>query len=86
MFFLTHTNAEDSIEETLSKINSFEAEFVVQVSRYLILQGYESHQITILTMYSGQLIEVKRQMKKYDMMENVRATVVDNFQGRAKFM
>lgn len=81
MFFLSHTNAEDSIDETLSKTNSFEAEYVVQLSRYLILQGYESHQITILTMYSGQLIEVKRQMRNHDVLRNVRATVVDNFQG-----
>ena len=43
--------------------------------------GYTTAQVTILTMYSGQLFEVKRLMKQYEILQGVRATVVDNFQG-----
>lgn len=80
MYFLNHNKMERSIADTMSRVNIFEAEFVVQLARYLVLQGYEESQIAILTMYSGQLFNVKKLMKGYEVLKNVRATVVDNFQ------
>lgn len=63
-------------------MNDHEARFAVELCRYLILQGYKSNQITILTTYSGQLIQIRALMKmKQTMLYGVRATVVDNFQG-----
>lgn len=67
--------------DSTSRTNAFEAEFAVQLAKYLILQGYEGSQVTILTMYSAQLQHVQNLMMTYDLFENVRATVVDNFQG-----
>lgn len=81
MFFLNH-NCEDSpVADSLSRRNDFEAEFVVQLSNYLIQQGYADTQITILTMYSGQLFRVKDLIKNHELLRNVRVSVVDNFQG-----
>lgn len=65
----------------MSRKNNHEAHFAVELCRYLILQGYETSQITILTMYSGQLYQIKSLMKTYEILRGVRATVVDNYQG-----
>ena len=48
--------------------------------RYFILQGYQREQITVLTAYTGQLIQLKKQMPK-DFFRGVRVCAVDNFQG-----
>ena len=48
--------------------------------RYLILQGYEREQITVLTAYTGQLFQLKNEMPK-DFFCGVRVCAVDNFQG-----
>ena len=44
------------------------------------MQGYERSQITVLTMYSGQLLQIKRIMPK-EFFKGVRISAVDNFQG-----
>lgn len=36
-----------STQETKSHLNTFEAEFIVELCRYVILQGYETSQVTI---------------------------------------
>lgn len=81
MFFLKHDEKEAKINETSSRKNNHEASFAVELCRYLILQGYNASQITILTTYSGQLYQIKSLMKMYEILKGVRATVVDNFQG-----
>lgn len=43
-------------------------------------QGYQPTEITILTMYRGQLLELKQKMKRKD-FEGVRIAAVDDFQG-----
>lgn len=47
----------------------------------MILQGYENSKITILTTYSGQLAQIRREMQKYDLLDCVRIAVVDDYQG-----
>ncbi len=81
MFFVNHDEKETTINDTMSRKNNHEANFVVELCRYLILQGYDTSQITILTMYSGQLYQIKSLMKSYEILKGVRATVVDNYQG-----
>ena len=41
--------------KSLSKVNEFEADMAVQVVQYLLLQGYRSDSIVVLTPYLGQL-------------------------------
>lgn len=44
----------------MTKSNEYEARYVTQLCRYLMLQGYQSSQITILTTYIGQMFLIKR--------------------------
>ncbi|XP_042904468.1 NFX1-type zinc finger-containing protein 1 [Parasteatoda tepidariorum] len=79
VFFLSHSNLEFQEGDSKSKVNQHEARFLIKLCRYLILQNYDPSQITILTTYSGQLFEIKKLAK--GILEGVRITVVDNFQG-----
>lgn len=77
--FISHDQPEQQGAQK-SKSNLHEAEYIVQLCKYLLMQGYEPSQITVLTGYSGQLSEMKKMMPK-SVFEGVRATTVDNFQG-----
>lgn len=81
MYFVSHEEKESKENDTMSRKNPYEANFVVALCRYLILQGYQTSQVTILTTYSGQLYQIKSLMKKHEILRGVHATVVDNFQG-----
>ncbi|CAG0913264.1 unnamed protein product [Notodromas monacha] len=81
VFFVTHHSTEDSNEDLKSKSNVVEAEFLLALCRYLLLQGYTHEQITILTGYSGQLFIFKKLISGYPMCAKVRITLVDNYQG-----
>ena len=80
MFFINHTEAEMVDDELKSKSNVHEAKYIAALCRYLLLQGYDSSQITVLTMYSGQLMQLKQNMPK-NIYKGIRVTTVDNFQG-----
>ena len=71
---------QDYQEEGRSRSNEHEAKFVAALCRYLILQGYEREQITVLTAYTGQLVQLKKEMPT-DFFRGVRVCAVDNFQG-----
>lgn len=81
MFFIKHQKNESSQDETRSHMNTHEAAFVVELCRYIILQGYEASQVTILTTYSGQLHRIRELMRGQYLLTGVRAAVVDNYQG-----
>ncbi|XP_068745966.1 NFX1-type zinc finger-containing protein 1-like isoform X2 [Montipora capricornis] len=80
MFFVDHDQGEDFLEEGKSRSNEHEAKFLASLCRYLILQGYDREKITVLTAYTGQLIQLKNEMPK-DFFRGVRVCAVDNFQG-----
>ena len=80
LFFVSHKHQEKDNSELKSKLNEFEAEYVVSLCWYLLLQGYSPSQITILTLYTGQLLLLKNLMPKKK-FEGVRVTAVDNYQG-----
>ena len=71
---------QDYQEEGRSRSNEHEAKFVGALCRYLILQGYERKQITVLTAYTGQLVQLKKEMPT-NFFRGVRVCAVDNFQG-----
>lgn len=81
MYFVNHNQLETNINDTKSRMNLHEAKFAAELCRYLILQGYKTSQITILTMYSGQLYQVRNLIRNIGTLKGVRATVVDNYQG-----
>ncbi|KAL5004105.1 hypothetical protein ScPMuIL_017561 [Solemya velum] len=80
VYFINHSYYETNDEDSMSHCNEFEAEYIVALCRYLLLQGYDPEQITILTMYSGQLFAIKTSMPKV-LFEGVKLTSVDNYQG-----
>ena len=67
--------------EGMSRSNKHEAKFMAALCRYLILQGYEREQITVLTAYVGQLAQLKKELVPNDFFSGVRVCAVDNFQG-----
>jgi hypothetical protein len=80
VYFIDHQQPESGSEELKSHSNEHEVEFVVALCKYLLLQGYQSNCITVLTMYTGQLLRLKRSMPK-ESFEGIRISSVDNFQG-----
>jgi superfamily I DNA and/or RNA helicase len=65
--FITHSNPEfgrDRVDkDRKTKSNKWEASMCIEVVRYLLLQGYHHNQITILTPYVGQVIEILNVMR-----------------------
>lgn len=80
LYFVDHKIREESHSDN-SKKNLHEARFLIQLARYLILNGYHSEQITILAAYLGQMFELQKEKKKMDLLKNVRISVLDNYQG-----
>ncbi|CAL8143340.1 unnamed protein product [Orchesella dallaii] len=79
LFFLTHSQLEDTDAELLSKSNFYEANFLCGFTDYLLQQGYKPSQITILTTYTGQMFLLKKLISTSCI--GVRITCVDNYQG-----
>ncbi|WAR28359.1 ZNFX1-like protein [Mya arenaria] len=80
MQFINHGHLEAFGNEIKSYSNAYEAEFATKLCKHLLLQGYSSSQITVLTTYTGQLLALQKQMPKA-VFEGVRVKVVDNYQG-----
>lgn len=60
VFFLDHKYQESSHELMQSKFNLEEARLVVRFVQYLLQnKQYKSSQITVLTLYTGQLLQIK---------------------------
>ncbi|KAF6021733.1 ZNFX1 [Bugula neritina] len=81
VYFFNHSTKETADEMTMSHSNAFEADMVVGLTRYLLSQeSYTTKDITIITMYTGQLLLIKNKMPKRE-FEGINITSVDNFQG-----
>ena len=83
MYFITHNNLEGENEALRSKQNDYEAKYLSKLCAYLLKQGYNSDQITILTFYVGQVLLIKKYLKnmKNDKLSAIRVSSVDNYQG-----
>ena len=80
VYFIDHQHPESGNEELKSHSNQHEVHFIAALCKYLLLQGYQSNSITVLTMYTGQLLKLQRCMPK-ESFEGIRISSVDNFQG-----
>ncbi|XP_071959185.1 NFX1-type zinc finger-containing protein 1-like [Antedon mediterranea] len=80
MFFIEHNHQETALSDTFSQSNIYEAEFLVNLSKYLIQQGYKPTEITILTTYTGQLFQFKKLMTS-KLFNGIHVCTVDNYQG-----
>ncbi|KAG0349212.1 hypothetical protein BG004_000867 [Podila humilis] len=82
LWFLTH-DEQESLEGNNSFVNTHEANMIARLSVYILQQGYDPSEITILTMYSGQrsLIMDKLRKAPHDAAREIRVSTVDGFQG-----
>jgi hypothetical protein len=89
MFFIDHCYREESDEDSLSKCNIYEAEYLTRLCDYLIKQNYNPDQITILVANGGQLLTMKNKFAAFASsnssahpnLKSVRITPNDNYQG-----
>ncbi|KAG0728367.1 NFX1-type zinc finger-containing protein 1 [Chionoecetes opilio] len=82
IFFIAHQELErKESDDNNSHENQHEAEFMMGLCRHLVLQGYSSDDITILTAYSGQLFLLKKLQRQEHICTGVKICVVDNYQG-----
>ena len=77
MYIITHENLELENENLASKSNEYEAKYLIRLCNYLLQQNYKEEQITILTLYVGQVLLLRKEAKKYNI--NVRISSVDNY-------
>ena len=59
-----HQNINFKAQTDTSKSNLYEAELTAYICRYLIQQGYKGSDITVLTTYLGQVIEINKQLNE----------------------
>jgi superfamily I DNA and/or RNA helicase len=77
--FISHKQKEDS-KITRSKSNTFEANFVVNLTEYLLHQPeYSSKDITIITPYKGQMFLIRTKLWTKN-IKTVRVVTVDDYQ------
>lgn len=88
VFFLDHKSPEGhNGEDESGRVNLEEAKMVVELCSYLLKQGYSETDITILSMYKGQVREIHRRLaaKLKINPESVnkmpRISSVDDYQG-----
>lgn len=83
VFFITHSHKEEMCG--ISKSNTFEAEFIIALTRHLILNGYRLSEIAILATYAGQAKKIEDLAKKtFNKIntEDLKVFTLDSFQGQ----
>ncbi|KAJ8042122.1 NFX1-type zinc finger-containing protein 1 [Holothuria leucospilota] len=76
VYFIEHDRLEKQDGDSRSRSNLHEATFLSALCKYLLQQGYNTDQITILTAYMGQVRYLKQMIGR-----DVRICPIDNFQG-----
>ena len=77
MYIITHNSLESENEGLKSKQNDYEARYLTKLCQYLLKQGYKNNQITILTFYVGQVLLIRKYLKKFQ-INDIRISSVDN--------
>ena len=65
VYFWSHDHPEGGKDENASKQNGKEAAMAARLAFYLMQQGYDGGDITILTPYVGQLLLLRTEIRKY---------------------
>ena len=81
IFFFTHSWMEKTDEGTRSKINEKEADFIIKYTELLINLGYKQENISILSLYLGQLLHIRKKINIKKILTDVKVVTVDNYQG-----
>jgi superfamily I DNA and/or RNA helicase len=78
LYFIDHTYYDETNSAIQSKYNKFEGEFITNLTRYLVSKGNRTQDITILTLYSAQLLHI-RELLMYANLKGVKLTNVDSY-------
>jgi hypothetical protein len=82
VFFFNHQWREDETIDKESKKNIKEAEFICKFTEFLVKNNHKTSDITILSLYSGQLLHIKKSILKNQLIKDVEVVTVDDYQGR----
>jgi hypothetical protein len=80
VFFINHHKEEKALTESQSKVNLFEAKYIAKLCEYLAKNKYKEQSITVLSMYLGQMMQIKSELRALK-MKFVKISTVDNYQG-----
>ncbi|KAL4493023.1 hypothetical protein ABPG72_020802 [Tetrahymena utriculariae] len=81
IMFLMHSYNELYLNYTTTKKNEGEAKLAIDLAQYILKnRQYTSDQITILSMYLGQAVMIKKLLRNED-LANIRVSTIDNYQG-----
>lgn len=80
LFFVSHECPEQFNEDGKSFSNEHEAEYAKHLCTYLLKQGYQRSEITIIAAYTGQMFLLRSKMPR-GQFEGVNICVLDNYQG-----
>ncbi|KAK0051424.1 NFX1-type zinc finger-containing protein 1 [Biomphalaria pfeifferi] len=83
IFFINHDRHEGVVQNSRSKLNEYEAKYLLKLALYLVIQGYSAGEITILATYGGQINLIKECLASMGThrLQGIRVSTVDNFQG-----
>lgn len=81
-FFFSHSSPEQH-DDQRSAYNQFEAEMIVKFVEYLVNNGMQTDEITVLTFYNGQRKRILKQLRDCVPLKGSKFTVVtvDSYQG-----
>ncbi|CAO3567477.1 unnamed protein product [Mortierella alpina] len=82
LWFLTHDEP-DRVGQNNSHVNEHEVGIAVKLTIYLLQQGYDPSEITVLAMYAGQRNMIMERLHRCQVpdADKVRVSTVDGFQG-----
>ena len=76
LYFIDHENFEENVADGTSKRNFYESDYILQLANYLINQGYEKRDITILTTYMGQRQQFQKMIiNQWKQLKGINVTV-----------
>ncbi|XP_068633250.1 NFX1-type zinc finger-containing protein 1 [Battus philenor] len=83
LYFFSHNVFEDTegLEDSWSHRNSYEANWCLALANYLRRLAYKSNEITLLATYNGQAALLRDLSRRYELLRDMKITVVDNYQG-----
>ena len=76
LYFVTHHNFEENVADGASKRNTHESNYALRLAEYLLHQGYDKSEITILTTYMGQRQQIQRSIiNHFQHLKGIHVTV-----------
>ncbi|XP_021931484.1 NFX1-type zinc finger-containing protein 1-like isoform X1 [Zootermopsis nevadensis] len=82
VFFVTHEHLGVKVGNVSDYQNLHEADFLLALCHHLVLQGYNTQDITILTTYPSQQQYLQKECESSLLMQGVQVLLVEDFRGQ----